>query len=400
MFRIGKLPQVNRTKFIMLLSFVALAASFCTAGPFPHPHVLLKKGAGEATPVPFAGVSLKVDNETVPPGGILQFKLFLTEPRPISRGTTHPKIPALPTAGPRGIALDDPSGQACGVAVSGANGLQFNFISTNLTLGSNIDYPILTITYPVKANAPVGFQGPMTIDLGSTFLNDQNGQPYPQEITPGTLTIGGKMSITDVLPGGGTVTAGTPITILGMGFPSAPRVQLEAATVVSTKVISPERIDVTLAETVVLDGMRFRITNKATNERTTYFSYLRATPIGQSSTPLLAATFPIFSRQTYSSASLKWTRSASTFTGVALQNPLPTAAQVTVTLLSPSNQVLQTFSFALPGRTKVIRNIGEVFQAGSGGASVRMTSSHPIQALGLLGDTSAGIVVPEVVSTP
>ncbi len=400
MFGTRKLPQINRTRVVLLPIFVALAVSFCVAGPLPRPHVLLQKRAGELAPAAFAGVSLKVDDETVPPGGILQFKLFLTEPKPISSGTTHPKIPTQPTAGPRGIALDDPSGHACGAAVSGPNGLQFNFISTNLTLGSSIDYPILTITYPVKASAPVGFKGPMTIDLGNSFFDDQNGQPYLQEITPGTLTIGGTMSITDVLPGGGTVTAGTPITILGMGFPRNPRVQAEGATVVSTNVISPQRIDVTLAETVVLDGMRFRVTNKTTNEKTTYFSYLRATAIGQSSTPLLAATYPIFSRQTYSSASLKWTRSASTFTGVALQNPLSTAAQVTVTLLSPGNQVLQTFSFSLPGRTKVIRNIGEVFPAGSGGASVRMTSSHPLQALGLLGDTSAGIVVPEVVSTP
>jgi hypothetical protein len=395
-----KLPPTHFARFILLVSFLALAASCCMAGILPRPLGFLQKRGGEGTPVPFPGVSLKVNNETVPPGGVLQFKLFLTEPRPISRGTTHPNIPTQPTSPARGIAINDPSGQACGVAVSGTNGLQFNFVSTNFTLGTDVTYPILTITYPVKTTAPVGFQGPMNIDLGNTFFVDQNGQPYPQELTPGRLTIGGVMSITDILPGGGTVVAGTPITILGLGFPAAPRVQLEGATVTSTKVISPQRIDITLAETVVLDGIRFRVINKNTNEVATYYSYLRSTAIGQSSTPLLAATYPLFSRQSYTSASLNWTRSTTQFTGLAIQNPLPSAASVTLTLLSPSSQVLQTFSFSLPGRSKVMRNIGEIFPAGSGGASIRVTSSHGVQLLGLLGDTSVNTVVPEVVTAP
>jgi hypothetical protein len=46
------------------------------------PTNLLAAGA-EA---PFAGVELTIPNETVPPGGMLQLKVQITEPAPISKG--------------------------------------------------------------------------------------------------------------------------------------------------------------------------------------------------------------------------------------------------------------------------------------------------------------------------
>ena len=373
----------------IVLGFVLFASALCFAG-------------GKPNPTPFAGVSLSVNSATVPPGGIFQYQLLLTEPKPMGRGSTTPTIPTTSTGTARGLSLNDPSGQACGVAVQGASGLQVNFISPNFTFGTNaIDYPILTITFPIKTDAVVGTQVPLNIDLNASFFIDPaTGLPYPQESAPGKLTIGGHMSITDVLPGAGLIPAGTPFSVIGMNFPASPRVQVEGATVVTANAVSSSRIDVTLASDIQLEGTRIRVINKNTGERIAYYSYLRATAIGQSVRPLLAASYPIFSSQKYIVATLAWTKSQTVFTGLALQNPNATAAQIKLELLSSTNQVLQSFRFSLASRTKVTRDLLEVFPSGIfvNGASVRITSAQPIQMLGLQGDTSIGAIAPLVVT--
>ena len=398
MLKNGATQRIRLVKTVLLLNCTILAASLCNALPLGHPAGFFqKKGGGEATPAtPFPGVSLKVNNETVPPGGLLQFKLFLTEPKPMGRGTTHPNIPTQPT----GIALHDPSGHACGVAVLGSNGIQINFISPDLSLGTDIAYPILTIAAPIPSSFTRGTQFPMNIDLNQSFFVDPNGQPYPQELTPGKLTIGGNISITDLNPSSGVIPAGTLIRIFGMGFPADPRVQVEGGTVATTTPISAHEIDITLSNSLQLDGARVRVINKTTNEVASYYPYLRAQAIGRSQRPLLANSYPIFALQTFSSATLPWKRSSTQFTGLALQNPNTSAAQVTLALLSSTNQVLQSFSFSLPVHSKVTRDLQEVFPAGSGGTTVRITSSQPLQMLGLLGDTAAATVAPEVVTAP
>ena len=380
---------VHQRRIVFVLGFVLFASALCFAG-------------GEPAPAPFAGVSLSVSDATVPPGGIFQYQLLLTEPKPMGRGSTTPTIPTTSTGPARGLSLNDPSGQACGVAVQNASGLQVNFISPNFTLGTNaIDYPILTITFPIKTDAVVGTQVPLDIDLSASFFIDPStGLPYPQESAPGKLTIGGRMSITDVLPGAGLIPAGTPFSVIGMNFPSSPKVAVEGATVVTANAVSSSRIDVTLDRDLQLDGTRIRVIDKRTGERVTYYSYLRATAIGQSLHPLLAASYPIFSSQKYTAATLPWTQSPTVFTGLALQNPNATAAQVKLELLSGANQVLQSFSFSLASRTKVTRDLLEVFPSGVfvNGASVRITSAQPIQMLGLQGDTSISAVAPLVVT--
>ena len=382
---------MNQRRILSALGFILFANALCSA-------------AGEPAPAPFAGVSLAVNDATVPPGGMFQFQLLLTEPKPMGRGSTTPTVPTSTTGTASGISINDPSGQACGVGVQGPNGLQINFISPNATYGTSpIDYPVLTIAYPVKSTAVTGTQAPVSIDLNNSFFVDPTtGLPYPQETAPGKLVIGGRMSITDVLPGAGLVPAGTPFSIVGMNFPAAPKVAVEGATVVTAAAVSSSRIDVTLDRAIQLEGTRIRVLDKRTGEKITYYSYLRATALGQSVRPLLAASYPIFSSQKYASAGLPWTKSSTVFTGLALQNPNTTAAQVTLQLLSSTNQVLQSFSFPLPSRTKVTRDLLEVFPVGAfiNGASVRISASQPIQMLGLQGDTSINTVAPLIVSAP
>jgi len=99
---------------------VALATAFfvCTAGlTADHGQTIRKTAPGQAKksepPVPFAGVSLKIADEKVPPGGIAQVKLFVTEPRPIS--TAGGKFALDGFDAIEGVALMSPGGDAMGV---------------------------------------------------------------------------------------------------------------------------------------------------------------------------------------------------------------------------------------------------------------------------------------------
>ena len=100
-------------------------------------------------------------------------------------------------------------------------------------------------------------------------------------------------------------------------------------------------------------------------------------------------------RQTYTSALLNWSRSATTFTALALQNPGAVAGQATVEMLSAGNQVLGSITIPLPAVSRITRDLAELFPQGANAAvAVRITSAQPIQVLGLLGDDATGNVVP------
>src|SRR5436305_14966011 len=57
---------------------------------------------------PFPGLSLSVKDATVPPGGMYQLQLFLTEPKPIVRGGS--RLPSATGARVQGVNIFDPSG--------------------------------------------------------------------------------------------------------------------------------------------------------------------------------------------------------------------------------------------------------------------------------------------------
>jgi hypothetical protein len=349
----------------------------------------------------FPGVSLKVANALVPPGGMFQYQLMLTEPKPIGNSSSRP---TLPTGTATGIALNDPIGQTAGVAVISDAGIQITTTSPSATFGTSpdLDYPIVAIAMPIGPDAVVGSQFPLSIDLANSFWLDAFGQPYPQEIKPGTLTIGGTINISNVVPGGGFQPAGATVSIFGMGFTVDARVAMEGVNLATTDylVVSPNQIDVILPDGLRMDGVRVRVKNKI-GETAQYFSYLRAQPLGQSGNALVNRCYPLFSRTTYTSASLAWTRNTTTFTALAAQNPRARSADITVEMLSATNQVMGSFTFPLPPTSKITRDLTDFFaQAPVDAVSVHVTSTQRVQLLGLLGDTAAGAVVPVIVSVP
>src|SRR5215831_15091136 len=92
------------------VAVLALAVSACwgcgggsasAGGPTPTPT---PTPAPSPTPtgLPAGTIGMKVLDTSVPPGGIFQFQLSKTEPKPIGHGSTRPQVPAGPV---RGVAI-------------------------------------------------------------------------------------------------------------------------------------------------------------------------------------------------------------------------------------------------------------------------------------------------------
>jgi hypothetical protein len=324
---------------------------------------------------------------------------------------------------PRGVAINDASGQASGVAVVAPDGtITVKLTSPNITLGTDVSYPLFTMTMPVNTTATPGQVFPVTLDGANSLFLDSSGKQYTQEIANGTLTIGGTgdQSITDVIPGGGLLADRTLIRVLGLGFTPNTRIAIEGTTILQadTTFVSDKEIDVKLCNGVPepapatcpntganfqLDGERVRATNKDNNKVIEYFSYMRtADAPGSSGNNLVAEVHPMFSRQTFNTATLPYVTDATHFTGLALQNPGATDSTVLIEMLNSNNVALESTTIVLPASTKIIRDIKDWFTVpfGSQEVTVRatVTTGPSLQLLGLLGDSVAGTVTPVTVT--
>lgn len=348
-------------------------------------------------PAPAVGSEIRVLDETQPAGGTVQLKLSLTEPKPISSGTKQLALDSFAFDDVFGISLWSPLGDVFGVARVNAGKVAVNSLSPLGSFGTVVDYPILTVAAHIRADAVTGMTVPLSLDPGSTFV-DALGlvEPFiPSK--PGILTIGGSASIHNVVPGGGTWPAGTPIRILGSGFDPNARIRTKFKTK-SVKVASPTEIQVVLAETVEMDAQKINVTNP-NKDSVDYFSYLRAVPQGASLQPAVAAAHPIFPR------SLKFVRLSTTqqshgvsgnvLTALAIQNPNAAPTQVRLEAWTPASGVLAQTTVTLAYGESITRELGEYFQAKlSPGTLVRVFATLPVQAVSFTADSSTGDLRP------
>src|SRR5262249_30826808 len=160
--------------------------------------------------------------------------------------------------GVAGAAINNPSGQGPGGGLPPARGVQVAVISPGATPRPAGD-PIITITLPVRTDAPIGFQTPVSLYLANSSFFDVTSRPLAVTAKPGTVTIGGTLNVSNIVPGGSIVPAGSPIAILGTGFTPSTVVQVDEAHVVTTQFISSGELDITLGTTILLDRVRVRV---------------------------------------------------------------------------------------------------------------------------------------------
>jgi hypothetical protein len=374
--------------------------------------------------LPAGTIGLKVLDTSVPPGGIFQWQLSNTEPKPIGHGSTRPTVPSGPV---RGVAVNDPSGHAAGIAVVNGANIAIQLSSPDALLGTDVSYPVVTMSMPLSASLTPGQTFPISIDTTNTSLFSDASTKYTTlEFAAGTLTIApaGSLFVSDVIPGGGLLADRSSIRILGAGFKSDTRVSIEGTTIVPADVtfVNSGEIDVKICNGTVadgasvcpnngtafqLDGERVRVKDQTTNFTNEYYTYRRADDVGSSATALANLVHPMYSQQTYLSATIPLVNSATQFTGLSLQNTSSTDDGIKIELLDASNASLANISFILPGMgtgnigKKITRDvIADWFPSPPAGAvTVRMTVTSGlarIQVLGMLGDKNAGTVTPVI----
>ncbi len=379
-------------------------------------------------PLPAGTIGMAVLNTSVPPGGIFQFQLSNTEPKPIGHGSTRPQVPTGPV---RGVAVNDPSGKAAGIAVIDTSvnpsNIKIQLSSPDALLGTDITYPVITLSMPLSNSLTPGATFPLSIDTANTSFFDSTKAYTTLEFAPGTLTIApvGSPYVSDVLPAGGLLADRTLIKVFGAGFNANTRVSIEGTTIilpVDQTLVSANEIDVKICNGVVadtatvcpnnggtmqLDGERVRVKDTASNFVLEYYTYLRADDVtGSSSNSLVNLVHPMFSRLTYLSATIPLVNSGTQFTGLSLQNTDASDSGIKIELLDGNNVSLANISFILPGLSggtagkKITRDvIADWFPSPPAGATqikVTVTSGPAVQVLGMLGDTSTGVVTPVI----
>ena len=340
-------------------------------------------------------VSLFIPNESAPPDGVVQMKFMVTEPTPISTGRPVGLLDPATFDAFLGFELFSPTGDVNGVAMIDGGRVQIQYIASSGAQGT--DYPIMTMALHVRSDAVPGTQSRFSLDPSSTWTLGSLGTTTLKPVPPATVTVGGSISITNVVPGGGILPAGAVVSIRGLGFQPRTQVQLNAIPFSSIQVISPNEIQFTLAQATNMTGKKIQVVNPD-GSQDTYFSYLRGIPLGQSNQPLLAHAEPIFSAITYSMAVFNPVAppSAAQFTGVAIQNPGLGAAAVSVSLYSAANTLMGTSVSAIPSGYRLMREVSELTQGvlPAAGSYLVVTASQPIQIFGFTGDNGAGTVMP------
>lgn len=360
-------------------------------------QMLLFSIASQAQTTP---IEIRVSSATVPPGGMLQFRLAPTTPKPIIRGRQamsagSVSAPMLGTL--QGGSLFSPGGDASGFALFKGSTAKVSFNSTNALLGTSQDTPTLVLLFPVSATSKPGQTAPLALSSAiSSWIDPATGQSYAVTLTPGRLTVGGTLSVATVNPGT-NVNAGQKVVITGMGFQPGLQVKLSIeAKVLSVAVPSSTEIDMTIDRTTNLTGAGITITNP-NNEAVTYFSFQRTRQASPSTHPLLQAALPMFSTVSYSAAYFHPTQGGSQFSGIALQNTAAASATIQLQLTAPGGLLATTLVTLAPNRY-VVRDISELFSGitvPASGSTLEATTPAPlVQMLGLIGDDAANTVTP------
>jgi hypothetical protein len=347
-----------------------------------------KPGGGGVTPPGTA--EIRTFSETVPAGGTVQVKSMLTQPHPISSGGGSFALDGLSVDG---VAVSSPSGTTVGAAVVQNGNLYLSVFSPSSDFGTNLDYPFITITMDVPGSAKAGSTKPLSFSALS--FQSPSGPVTLVDPKPGTLTIGGTLSVHDVVPGGGTWPAGTVISVRGTGFQPGTKLLTKMKTS-SPAYVSPTEMRFTLQDAATLDQQPISVTNPD-RSTVTYFSYLRGVLVQTPSRPLLQVTEPIFPTATQGIVTIGPLLSTAPgqFTGLAVQNPNPGPVVITfqvqstgvsTTVLLPSGGRVMDDILALTGGTV------------SPGDVVTVSATAGVQMVGLYGDETAGTVTPFVPS--
>jgi hypothetical protein len=342
-------------------------------------------------------VQVRIEDETVPAGGVVQLKLDRYEVTPISGGRPGFQYEASLFEDFVGFGMFAPTGELAGAAVIDGDRADISFVTTQTPPD---DLPLLTVALRVRADARRGSRTSVSLDRSSIWW-PPSGAALTTRVDSGEITVGGSLAVSGVYPGQGSFPAGTVVTVRGIGFNRETRLRVEDVEIGSVRFVSDTEMQFTLARTVDMTGKRLRLDNRD-GSRVFYYSYTHGISAATSSRALLAATVPIFSGRLRSVAVFGALppMTVNEYAAVALLNPTLSAADVRITLYSSAGALLDESSVSLPKGHRVALELSELFGGvpPPQGSWIRVSSSRPIHISRLMCDERTWTVTPALAS--
>jgi uncharacterized protein (TIGR03437 family) len=245
-----------------------------------------------------------VSNEIDPSGATVQIKLALAQPAAVSSGELALDLDPAFFGPVTAIATFSAAGDACGYATISGQHIDIHLSSPSASLGSAAGMPLVVITVPTLAGAKSGAQATITADpTRSPWNGSQSFIPgFPVTVTPGTVTIGGALSVSDVSPVS-NLSSSAVVSIRGAGFMSATAVDIAGVPIASVQTAGPQEIDVTLSGPADLGGKRITVRNPD-GSQVVFFAAPPTTPLAtlgdSSSGDVFDGALPLFPTASYS----------------------------------------------------------------------------------------------------
>jgi hypothetical protein len=332
------------------------------------------------------GLSLKIPDETVPPGGLAQVKLFITEPKPISTGLLGINMNGVGDLA--GISVISPERDTVGVALVSGSRVSVSIVSPTATFGTDSDYPILTIATRVSPTTPVGSVYPIDLDPASLQLTDPSGAVYPNTVKPGSVLVAPNVGIDNVVPGSAEVGAHALVTVIGRGFVPGTKVKFKDVLLSSVSFLDDSHMQVRVAQPARMHGTDVIVVNP-NNAQTNYFSYLRTAAETISLRPELRDAVPLFADNDDTTAIVEV---AGTMTGLAVQNRQSVVANAVAELFDSSGRPLAAATVRVSPSRFALLELSEVFgMSYAPGQIVRVRSEVPVQVMGVAVDAAGGV---------
>src|ERR1035438_4955179 len=302
-------------------------------------------------PLSAANLTLQISSETAPAGGWAQIKISSPTPQLISSGRLVMKFDPAVFGTISSAAVFSAQGDAVGIATVSGQSLDVFVSSPAGGIGQLPHLPVLTVTIPILGQAPTGTVSAITLDASQAQWTDAQHDAYSVTVAPGSVTVGGSLSVQNLTPGGGLLPAGTLVRIHGTGFSAATAVTIDGVSISNAQFAAPGEIDLTLGGAAELTGKRVVLGNPD-GAQVEYFPAMPSVPdVTPAYFDILGTTHPLLAPQTWTSAAVTFTMRGGT---IALQNPNPTPVDVILqTRDAASAQDSQTTVTIPPGALNV-----------------------------------------------
>jgi uncharacterized protein (TIGR03437 family) len=353
-------------------------------------------------------LTLRVSSETAPPGSTAQIKIYAATPSLVTAANFSLDFDPQVFDGIASVAAFSASGDQIGYANVNGQHLDAHFRSSSGGIGQLRSLPVFVVSVRVLASAPAGTTRAITltptVDANGIGWNDTQGDALAVTVTPGTFTVGGSLSVTSIVPGGGLLPAATVLAIQGAGFQAETTVAIDGVPIASTKYVSPTEIELTLGGQTELTGKHVSLSNPS-GETVDYFAALPSAPAPlPPSYKAIPNVQPILPLTTYTAVEMGTPASPMyNSQGVAMLNP--NAIPVTVSLVVGYNLGVESNiefndTLTLPPGGLYFFDVGPLPLSEDLGTALWITGSAPLRfglytaPLPVYGPTRAPTVTP------